>query len=254
MKSLRFIISAVLITSLSCNATNWPFNITATGCVATTAIIGYQTLKNYQALVPLHEKVQSEHTLLGDSTPQEGSFYRWKRDIWPTARFMQQDRENVKRAFSAAFVNRELVVYAIDGSIIVQPTWLDIKAAINNEKGELRQDLLYLEQHFLTSFLNYGFIYDYKAACKQAGVDPYANMAWTQAQEERVEALVKEIYNKKSWLLFGFNYSLAASIYWRLFKFFKRLEVLEGIVSELAVGYDAVYVRPQGNPLTVVLK
>lgn len=267
MKKLHVISTTLLISALSCNALNRPLAVTATGAIAATAFIGYKTAQNAAKLAPLHEKVQSEHTLLGDT--QNTPFFRWKRDFWPTARAMQSDRENVKRAFGAAFVNKELVVCLQDGTIIAQPTWLDIKAAIVNEKETLRADLLFLENNFLTirpifSFMSSrGFVYDYKTACKQAGVDPYANMSWTQAQEQQVETLVKEIYNQKLPVTFGlpnlvaitgFNYSLAASIYWRLFKFFKRLEALEGIVSELAVGYDAVYVRPQETPLTVVVK
>jgi hypothetical protein len=265
---MHFIAAATMITALSCNAASWPLRITATGVAAATAVIGYKTVKNYTALVPLHEKVQSEHVLLGDSRAQSTSMYRWKRDFWPTARAMQCDRENVKRAFSAAFVNKELVVCNAANSIICQPTWLDIKAAINREKDELRKDLIFLENNFLTikpilPFMNSrGFMYDYKAACKAVGVDPYANMSWNEIQEQHVETLVKNIYNQKTPVvcglpnlvtITGFNYSLAASIYWRLFKLFKRLEVLEGIVSELAVGYDAVYIRPQESSVNVVL-
>lgn len=261
----KFLIASLIATS-ACQAASFSTVVafTSTGAVAT--YITYRTIKNYQKLAPLHEKVQSEHALLGDSTIR---LYRWKRDFWPTARAMMCDRENVKRAFSAAFVNREIMLCNAHGILIQQPTWLEIKAAIAYEKDELHRDLLFLEGHFLTvkpvlPFMNArGFVYDYKAACKKADVDPYAPMSWSEGQEQRVEASVKELYNQKMPITFGlpniialpgFNYSMAASIYWRLFKFLKRLEVLEGIVGELAVGYDAVYVRPMENTLNVVVK
>jgi hypothetical protein len=270
MNKVRTLTATILFAAVSSvSATNWPLNCAAAGCVVTAATVGYKTLRGYQVLAPLHEKVQSEHVLLGESSAQSSSFCRWKRDIWPTARAMQHDRENVKRAFSAAFVHKELLVYNSANTVLMQPTWLDIKEAVIREKEDIRKDLLFLENNFLTttpllSFMSSrGFVYDYKTICKTVNADPYATMAWTEAQEQQIEVLVKKLYNNKGPVTFGlpniialigFNYSLAASIYWRLFKFFKRLEVLEGIVSELAVGYDTVYVRPQENNVSVTLR
>lgn len=270
MNKLQTLAATLLITVCSsASATNWPLTCAATGCALTAAAVTYKTIVGYQTLAPLHEKVQSEHVLLGESSSQSSSFYRWKRDMWPTARAMQHNRENVKRAFSAAFVHKELLVYNSANTILIQPTWLDIKEAIIREKEELRKDLLFLETNFLTtnpllSFMNSrGFVYDYKSICKTVNADPYATMAWTEEQEQQVELLVKKLYNQKAPITLGlpnliafngFNYSLAASIYWRLFKFFKRLEVLEGIVSELSVGYDNIYIRPQESVVAVTVR
>ncbi len=126
--------SLSFVTPVMVHATTGGAVMASATALAGCAAVG-RALYNYAELRHIQFKGRTEHVLFGDNEQAARiKLYNWKRTQWSTARAILDNREAVKRELCSAIVNKEIVIFDLNGQVIEQPTWGHVAQAIDLEK------------------------------------------------------------------------------------------------------------------------
>jgi len=215
-------------------------------------------LINYKKLREVDKKRDLEHLFFGDISYSTTKFYKWELKEWGTASAIESNWQKVLRRLVTLAKNKELSIADAHGFIIENPTWKDMRDAIERERKEFLTDMQQLESDHVvyadyapSYFDAFGIARDYKNACYDAPLNnrgerakPQSPGSWTQDQEYFINSYMDAAADKNIFFkMIKPNYHYAAQVYWQIYVLFQRVTQIERLLAEVEAGFAQATVR-----------